>query len=99
MCGFRSKLLKFASWKLMQPLFNLQHVFEFELTRAEELSFSAEQLPAGITVELFRGEGDIGRVAARLERAAVPRAVVEQRMKRGDLVALALAGEELAAYT
>jgi hypothetical protein len=56
-------------------------------------------LPAEITVRLFRGEGEIGRVAAKLERAGVPAAVVEQRMKRGDLVALALADEELAACT
>jgi hypothetical protein len=56
-------------------------------------------LPAGITVRLFRGEGEIGPVAALLVEAGLPAATVEQRMKRGDLVALALTDdEELVAY-
>jgi hypothetical protein len=90
-------LFKLAVWKLSHPLFNVYHIVEFDLARARELS--SAPLPAGITVRLFRGEGEISPVAALLVEAGLPAATVEQRMRRGDLVALALtADEELVAY-
>jgi hypothetical protein len=90
-------LFKLAAWKLSHPLFNVYHIVEFDLARAHELS--PAPLLAGITVRLFRGEGEIGPFAALLVEAGLPSATVEQRMRRGDLVALALTDdEELAAY-
>lgn len=97
--AFRNRLLKLSIWKLTQPLFSLQHLYEFDLARAKDLSSSAKQLPPGITVQLFRGEGDIDSAAEKLQRAGVPTALVQERMKRGDMVALALSDGQLAAYT
>jgi len=81
-------LFKLALWKLSDPLFNVYYIVEFDLARAHELS--SAPLPAGVTVRLFRGEGEIGPVATLLVEAGLPAATVEQRMRRGDLVALAL---------
>jgi hypothetical protein len=90
-------LFKLAVWKFSHPLFNVYHIFEFDLARAHELL--PTPLPAGITVRLFRGEGEISPVATLLVEAGLPAATVEQRMRRGDLVVLALTDDgELAAY-
>jgi hypothetical protein len=87
-------LLKLGIWKLAHPLFNVYYVFEID---PRKVLISPKRLPAGIAVRLFRGE-EIGSVAAKLTEAGIPMAAVEQRIKRGDLVALAFAGEEVAAY-
>jgi len=90
-------LFKLAVWKLSHPLFNVYYVVEFDLARAHKLSFAP--LPAAVTVRLFRGEGEIRPFAPLLAEAGLPGATIEQRMRRGDLVALALtANEELIAY-
>jgi GNAT superfamily N-acetyltransferase len=93
-------LLNFTVRKLTRPLFNVYYVFEFELDRAHKLSDSTKPLPEGIGVRLFQGEEEIGWVAGKLSCVGLPTATTEQRMRQGDLVALALANdEELAAYT
>jgi hypothetical protein len=91
--------LNFAVQKLTRPLFNVYYVFELELAGAHKRSNSTTQLPAGITVRLFHGQEEMGWVAGKLSCGGLPTATIEQRMRRGDLVALALANEELAAYT
>src|SRR6266851_4687819 len=77
--------------------FKVYYIVEFDLARAHELS--SAPLPAGVTVRLLRGEGEIGPVATLLVEAGLPAATVEQRMRRGDLVAQALTDDgELIAY-
>jgi hypothetical protein len=90
-------LCKLAVWKFSHPLFNVYYIFEFDLARAHELSPAL--LPAGITIRLFRGEREISPLATLLVEAGLSAATVEQQMRRGDLVALALTDDgKLAAY-
>jgi GNAT superfamily N-acetyltransferase len=90
-------LCKLAVRKFSHPLFNVYYIFEFDLARAHELSPAL--LPAGITIRLFRGEREISPLAKLLVEAGLSGATVEQRMRRGDLVALALTDDgKLAAY-
>lgn len=87
-------LSRLALWKLAHPLFNVYYVFEYD---PRGFSSSPKQLPAGMTVRLLRGE-EIGAAAPKLTAAGMPMTAVLERMKRGDLIALVLAGEEVAAY-
>jgi hypothetical protein len=90
-------LSEFALRKLTHPLFNVYYVVEFDLTWANKLPPAS--LPAGVVIRLFRGEEEISPFAALLAESGIPAATVEQRMKRGDLVALALTDNgELAGY-
>jgi GNAT superfamily N-acetyltransferase len=90
-------LFESAVLKLSHPLFNVYYILEFDLARAHELP--PAPLPAGITVRLFRGQGEISPFATLLVEAGTPAAILEERMRRGDLVALALTDDgELAGY-
>jgi hypothetical protein len=89
---------KLALSKLTHPLFNMYHVFDFNLASVYQLP--ATQFPLGVTLRLFRGEGDVTCVAAMLALAGMSLKTVEHRMRRGDLAALVFANdEELAAYS
>ena len=91
-------LCKFALSKLTHPLFNVYHVFDFNLASVYQLP--ATQFPPGVTLRLFHGEGDVTYVAAMMARAGMSLKTVEHRMRRGDLAALVFANdEELAAYS
>jgi hypothetical protein len=90
-------LSELALRKLTHPLFSVYYVVEFDLARANQLR--AGQLPAGVVVRLFRGEEEIMPFAELLAESGLPAATMEQRMRRGDLVALALTDDrKLAAY-
>jgi hypothetical protein len=92
-----SILLRLALWQVTYPFFNVYHVFEFRLATPEQ-SGQAPQLPAGMSVRLFRGEAEISRAAAQLMKAEMSASTLEERMRRGDLVAMLLteAGEFVA---
>ena len=91
-------LCKLALSKFTHPLFNVYHVFDFNLASVYQLP--ATQFPPGVTLRLFRGEGDVTYVAPMLARAGMSLKTVEHRMRRGDLAAIVLADdEELAAYS
>lgn len=93
-------LFKLAVWKLSHPFFNVYHVFEFKLTSPEQPFRPAAELPAGFSVQLFRGEEEISRVVPQLMEAGMATPTVEERMRRGDLVAVLLTDDgELAAYS
>ena len=91
-------LLEAAARRLTHPLLNVYHVFEFELANVHRLP--PKDFPDGIALRLFRGERDTANVVAMLSRIGVPAPSAEQRMRRGDLAALILAGDsELVGYT
>ena len=75
------------------------YVFEFDLARAAALDASTYGLPPGVTSRIFRGEAEIEPLAAIFEQSRLSRAIAEQRMARGDLVMVAMAGDELVGYS
>jgi GNAT superfamily N-acetyltransferase len=90
-------LWELALRKLTHPLFNVYHVVEFDLARADQLP--AAPLPSGVVIRLFHGEGEISPFAALLAESGLLAATVRQRMRCGDLVALALTDDgQLAGY-
>jgi GNAT superfamily N-acetyltransferase len=91
--------LKHALQRYAPPLFNNLYVFEFDLARAKELESPAELLPRGVTTQFFRGEGEIARLTAILAQGEIAPAPVEQRIRRGDVAILAMAGDELVGYS
>jgi hypothetical protein len=91
--------LKHALQRYGPPLFNHLYVFEFDLVRAKELESPAELLPRGVTTQFFRGEDEIVRLTAILAQGGVASALVEQRIRRGDVAILAMAGDELVGYS
>lgn len=88
---------KHALQRYAPTLFNHLYVFEFDLARAAELESSAQNLPHGVTTQLFRSASEMNRLAAILARAGSTRSA-EQRMLRGDVAILAMAGDELVGY-
>ena len=38
--GLKNKLFKLSSWKLLEPFFNVQHFFEFDLAQVNRLSLA-----------------------------------------------------------
>ncbi len=97
--GIRNKLMKLSVWKALQPLFSLQCVFAFDLALASELPFGTRPLPQGTTVSILQGLDDLEPASAALKFAAMPRSIIKRRLTRGDAVAVAFVGKELAAYT
>jgi hypothetical protein len=91
--------MKLSVWKALQPLFSLQCVFAFDLEHASELSSGIRQLPQGTTVSILRGLDDLEPASAALRLAAMPSSTIKRRLTRGDAVAVAFVGKELAAYT
>jgi len=85
--------------RLTTPLFNVHYIFEIDLTRAHELATPGRPLPPGFTIRILRGENEIGPIANNLGRAGIASAVLAERTKRGDLIAVALhQKDEVAAY-
>jgi len=62
-------LCKLALSKLTHSLFNVYHVFDFNLASVYRLP--ATQFPPGVTLRLFRGEGVITYVATMLALAGM----------------------------
>ena len=86
--------------RLTTPLFNVHYIFENDLTRAHELNDSGRPLPQGFAIRIFRGENEISPIADKLRRAGTTSALLTERTKRSDLVAIAFDEEdEVAAYT
>ena len=81
--ALRNKCLKLSSWKILEPFFNVQHVFAFDLALAGQLA--SRHLPLGISLKICRRppESDLEQVLALLSQAGVPRQIVEDRLKRG----------------
>ena len=93
-------VFNYAVQRLTTPLFNVHYIFENDLTRAYELNDPGRPLPQGFAIRIFRGENEIGPIAGKLRRAGTTSAVLTERTKRGDLVAIAFDEEdEVAAYT
>lgn len=55
-------LARFAVQRITLPLFNVHYVFETDLTRTETLPDPRRPLPPGVTIGIFRGEDEIGRL-------------------------------------
>ena len=93
-------LMRFAVQRITLPLFNVHYIFETDLTRAEALPNHRRPLPPGVTIGIFRGEDEIGPLAEKLTAAGLESATLKARMKRGDMVAVALDLEgKIIAYT
>lgn len=97
----RNKYFKLAAWKFLEPLFNVQDIFVFDLEQAGQLSSSTHPLPDGVSIKIHLNpsESDIGEILRRLGQAGLPRKIAEERLKRGDLLALVMADDGIAAYT
>jgi hypothetical protein len=97
----RNKYLKLAAWRFLEPFFNVQHVFVFDLASAEQLSPRIDHLPPGIAINIFLrpAESELDQIFALLAQAGVSRRITEERLRRGDMLALAMAGDVTAAYT
>ena len=74
-----SILCKLALSKLTHSLFNVYHVFDFNPASVYQLRVT--QFPPGVTLRLFRGEGDITYVATMLARAGMSLKTVEHWMR------------------
>jgi GNAT superfamily N-acetyltransferase len=98
---FRNKYLKLACWRLLEPFFNVQEIFIYDLASAGQLSSLTRDLPQGIVIEILLGPcgSDLERVFALLAQARMPRRIAEERLRRGDMLAVATANNEIAAYT
>jgi hypothetical protein len=93
-------VFNYAAQTLTTPLFNVHYIFENDLTRAHELNDPGRPLPQGFAIRIFRGENEIGPIADKLRRAGTTSALLTERTKRGDLVAVAFDQEDqVAAYT
>jgi GNAT superfamily N-acetyltransferase len=93
-------VLNYAVQRVTTPLFNVHYIFEIDLTRAQELNDPGRPPPQGFAIGIFRGENEIGPIAGKLRRAGTNGAVLTERTKRGDLVAIAFDEEdEVGAYT
>jgi hypothetical protein len=97
----RNRYFKLAGWKFLEPIFNVQDIFVFDLERAGRLSSLTHPLPPGITVRIHVKpcESDLDEIFALLGQAGLPRGIAEERLKRGDMLALATANEAIAAYS
>ncbi len=91
--------LRHALQRYAPPLFNQLFFFEFDLARAKEFESPAELLPEGVTTQVLSGESEIPRVTAILAQGGVSPVSVQQRISRGDVVILAMAGDELVGYS
>lgn len=98
---FRNKYLKIACWRLLEPFFNVQDIFIYDLALAGQPSSPTPQLPQGIVVEIFLGPcgSDLEQVFGLLAQAGMPWRTAEERLRRGDLLAVATANNDIAAYT
>ena len=97
----RNKRLKLTGWRLLQPFFNVQHVFVFDLALAGQLSSVTHRLPPGIVIRIFLrpDESDLDHIFRLLAQAGMSRRIAGERLKRGDMLALATADTGTAAYT
>lgn len=82
-------LTLFAIQRLTLWLFNVHHIFETDLTRPGTLPDRRRPLPPGVMIKIFRGEGEIGPLAEKLTKTGLKSATINDRMKAGDLVAVA----------
>ena len=92
-----SIFLRHALQRYAPALYNHLYIFEFDLTRAAGLESSAQNLPPGVTTQLFSHASQTDQVAAMLAQARITRSA-EQRMLRGDVAIVAMAGDELVGY-
>jgi hypothetical protein len=99
--ALRSKSLKLSGWRVLQPLYNAQHIFAFDLQQTQRLSSSDRRLPLDVKVEILRDpeNSDRSRLFGLLARGGLRRSTVEERLNRSDLLVLAVAHGELAACT
>ena len=98
---FRNKCLKLAGWRVLEPFFNVQHVFVFDLALAGQLSSARHQLPPGIAIKIFLqpSTSEVDQVFALLAQAGISRRITQERLQRGDMLAVATADTAIAAYT
>jgi GNAT superfamily N-acetyltransferase len=89
--------LRHALQRYGPALFNHLYVFEFDLARAAKLEPLGQILPPGVTTQLFRSADQIDPLTTLLAQAG-PTHSAEQRMLRGDVAILAMAGEKLVGY-
>jgi hypothetical protein len=97
----RNNRLKLAGWKILESFFNVQHFYAFDLTLTEQLPSTTHKLPENIAVHIFRWptEFNLDQISAVMGQAGMAPEVVRERFQRGDLLATAVAGDELAAFT
>jgi predicted amino acid-binding ACT domain protein len=69
------------------------------LARASQFESDSKYLPDGVTTRLFSGQGEIAALTEILAQGEVNPTSVEQRIARGDLAILAMAGAELVGYS
>ena len=99
--SLQNKYLKLAAWKLLEPFFNVQHIFVFDLALASQLSASNHSLPPEIAVRILLKpyESELDEIFNFLAQAGLPRRTAAGRLKRGDLLAVATVKKTMAAYT
>ena len=86
--------------RLTTPLFNVHYIFEIDLTRAHQVAIPGKRLPAGFTIRTLRGENEIVPMTSNLRRAGLSSPILDERTKRGDLLAVAFDDkDEVAAYS
>jgi GNAT superfamily N-acetyltransferase len=81
--------------RLTKPFLNAYCVFELDLSRPRP-SFPAKP---GFLVRLYSGEADLQAAIDALVTAGLNVADVSARLRKGDLVAVGVIGDEPAAYT
>lgn len=89
--------IRHALQRYAPALFNHLCVFEFDLSRVAALESSAQNLPSGVTTRLFHSAAETDLLAKILAQADSSSSAV-QRMLRGDVAILAMAGDELVGY-
>jgi GNAT superfamily N-acetyltransferase len=89
--------LKHAMQTYASPFVSRFYFFEYDLARAAQME--ADVLPPGVTARIFRGIEELESLVAILAQTGMSRAEVTRRMALGDIVALAMAGDELVGYT
>jgi hypothetical protein len=75
------------------------YFFEFDLAGTVRLGWDATSLPPGIRSHIFQGTDEVEYLARLAAQSGMREAAVEQRVAGGDLVAIALAGDELVGYS
>ena len=91
--------IKHALQRYAPPLFNRLYFFEFDLARAIELESPAELLPGGVSTQILYGKDEVARLTKILAQGEVVSASVAQRLERGDVAIIAMAGDEFVGYS
>jgi len=90
--------VKHAIQRYCNRLFAHLYFFEFDLAQASRLEASAQGVQDGITMRVCQGERELNRLVEAFAQTGIAPAAVEQRVRRGDIAMVAMAGSELAGY-